>query len=149
MNNSEWLLPRGGKKIKQTFLIAFRLLWRGSVLFYNIVPLLKHDTETYLVWTKVCLMGRRYSVVDTVTGRAERPGVRNPAEAKRADQLLELSSLLSDWYRGYLSRVNWSVAKLATHLRLAPRLRISGAMSLVPLYTFVAWAGTALTFQCV
>jgi len=52
------------------------------------------------------------------------------------------SSLLSGWYQGSVSRVNWSAAKLATRLRLVPRLRMSGAIPLVPRYTFMACANT-------
>lgn len=90
----------------------------------------------------VCLMGSQYSVVDIVAERAEPTGVRIPIEVKRADQLVDPSSLLSGWYQGSVSRVNWSAAKLATRLRLVPRLRMSGAIPLVPRYTFMACANT-------
>jgi len=36
--------------------------------------------------------------------------------------------------------------KLATHLRLSPRLRMSGAIPLLPLFAFMAWAGNNFTF---
>jgi hypothetical protein len=36
--------------------------------------------------------------------------------------------------------------KLITHLHLVPRLRMSGALPLLHLYVFVAWARTALLF---
>ena len=36
--------------------------------------------------------------------------------------------------------------KLTTHLHLVPRLRMSGAIPLLPLYAFVAWTGKALPF---
>jgi hypothetical protein len=97
----------------------------------------------------VCLMGSRYSVVDIMAERVERSGVRIPTEAKRADQVVDPSDLLSGWYQGSLSRVNWSAAKLATCLRLVPRLGMSGAIPLAPLYTFMTCASADLTFQCV
>jgi hypothetical protein len=36
--------------------------------------------------------------------------------------------------------------KLTTHLCLVPRLRVSGAIPLLSLHAFMAWAGTALPF---
>jgi hypothetical protein len=94
-------------------------------------------------------MGSRYSVVNLVAERDERTGVRIPTEVERADQPVDPSSVLSGWYQGSLSRVNWSAAKLATRLRLVLKLGMSGAIPLVPLYTFMACASTAFTFQCV
>jgi len=35
---------------------------------------------------------------------------------------------------------------LTTHLRLVPKLRMSGAIPLLPQYAVIAWTGTALTF---
>jgi hypothetical protein len=44
---------------------------------------------------------------------------------------------------GFLSRNQTDRdIKLTTHLHLVPRLRISGAMPLLPLYTFMAWTET-------
>ena len=34
--------------------------------------------------------------------------------------------------------------KFTTHLNLVPRLRMSGAIPLLVLYTFMAWTGTTL-----
>jgi hypothetical protein len=42
----------------------------------------------------------------------------------------------------------WSKAagvKLTTHLSLLPRLKMSGAAPLLPLYAFMAWTGKTLT----
>jgi hypothetical protein len=36
--------------------------------------------------------------------------------------------------------------KLTAHLHLAPRLRMSGTIPLLPLYAFMVWTGAALTF---
>lgn len=38
---------------------------------------------------------------------------------------------------------SWGM-KLTTHLHLVPRLRISGATLLLPLYAFLAWTGKTL-----
>jgi hypothetical protein len=43
--------------------------------------------------------------------------------------------------------VHWLLGfKLTTYLHLVPRLRLSGAIPLLPLYVFMAWTGTALPF---
>jgi hypothetical protein len=36
--------------------------------------------------------------------------------------------------------------KVTTHIRLVTRLRMSGNISLIPLYAFVAWRGNAFMF---
>jgi hypothetical protein len=56
---------------------------------------LKHTLYETKPVPLVCLMGSRYSVVDIVAERAERSGFRIAIEAKRADQLVDASSLLS------------------------------------------------------
>jgi hypothetical protein len=38
--------------------------------------------------------------------------------------------------------------KLITHLHLVSRLRISGAIPLIPLYAFKMWTGEMLPFTC-
>ena len=35
---------------------------------------------------------------------------------------------------------------VTAYLHLAPRLRMSGAIPLLPVYAFMAWTGTALPF---
>ena len=35
---------------------------------------------------------------------------------------------------------------LTTHLHLAPRVRMSGAVPVLPLYAFMAWTGETLPF---
>ena len=37
--------------------------------------------------------------------------------------------------------------EFATHLRPVPRLRMNGAIPLLPLYAFMAWTGTSLPFS--
>jgi hypothetical protein len=41
--------------------------------------------------------------------------------------------------------ISWGL-KLTTYLHLVPRLRMSGAIRLLPLYAFMAWAGTTVLF---
>jgi hypothetical protein len=36
--------------------------------------------------------------------------------------------------------------KLTTHFHLAPRLKMCGAMLIIPLYSFMAWTGITLHF---
>jgi hypothetical protein len=40
-------------------------------------------------------------------------------------------------------QTKWRV-RLTTHLDLVPKLRMSGATPLLPLYAFMAWTGTTL-----
>jgi hypothetical protein len=46
-------------------------------------------------------------------------------------------------YRGFHGYSGWGV-KLTTHLHLVPRLRMIGAMPLLPLYAFMVWTETTL-----
>ena len=39
--------------------------------------------------------------------------------------------------------------KLTTHLYLVPRLRMRGAIPLLPQYAFIAWTGKTVLFTCV
>jgi len=44
------------------------------------------------------------------------------------------------------ARIHGQGMKLTTHLHLVPRLSMSGAVPLLPIYAFIAWTGKILTF---
>jgi hypothetical protein len=56
-------------------------------------------------------------------------------------------SLLFLWYRGSFAGLQTAGRKLTTHHHLVPRLRMSGAIPLLPLYAVMARAGTTLRFH--
>jgi len=62
---------------------------------------------------------------------------------KHPDWLRDPSSLLDNWYHGLFHRgYSNQGMKLTTHFSLIPRLRLSGAIPLLPLYAFMACTGT-------
>jgi hypothetical protein len=63
---------------------------------------------------------------------------------KLPDQLRGLPSFIFSGHRDSFARVKRPVLMLTTHLHLTPTLRISGAILLVPLYSFVARTGKTL-----
>jgi hypothetical protein len=82
--------------------------------------------------------------------RAGRSGVRIPAgtsesSPKRPDQLWGPPSLIFNGYPVLAWGKSGRVVKFTTHLQLVPRLG-SRAISLLPLYDFVAWTGKTLLY---
>jgi hypothetical protein len=71
-------------------------------------------------------------------------GKRSFCSPKCADQLWDPPSLLFDGYevRSY-SLSGWGM-KLTTCVHLVLRLRMHGAVPLLPMYAFIAWTGTSL-----
>ena len=88
-------------------------------------------------------MQSRYSVVVL-------SGVRIPAGQSDLSPLLQYvqthtaSYSLGTWVLSWGKR-GWGT-KLTAHLHLGLRLRISGAISLIPIYAYMAWAGKICRF---
>jgi hypothetical protein len=81
--------------------------------------------------------------------RAGRSGVRIPIRAEiflfstRSELAIRLTQPLTERVPCFLS---WGI-KLATHLHVVPRLRMSGYIPLLLLFDLIAWTGTALNFK--
>jgi hypothetical protein len=56
-------------------------------------------------------------------------------------------SLLFKGYQGSFPGVKWQVLKLTTHLHPVPRLRMSRAIPLLPLYATMVWIGKNSLFK--
>ena len=54
-----------------------------------------------------------------------------------------------DTVTGFLPGLSRRDVKLAIHTYIVPTLRMSGAISLLPLYAFMAWTGTSLNSHIV
>ena len=87
--------------------------------------------------------------------RLQGPGV--PIPVAQGFSLIQTFQIRPEVYQPPFQRVSglipWSKAagegrgvKLTTHLHLAPRLRMSGAIPLLPLYGSMAWTGKASLF---
>jgi len=61
--------------------------------------------------------------------------------------LCDPPSLLSNGYRSSFAGISGRGVKLTTYLHLMLRLRMSGAIPLLPLCVFKAWTGTTLPFD--
>jgi hypothetical protein len=63
-----------------------------------------------------------------------------------AGRILDLLNPIIGGNRGPFSEAKRPGREFSTHLRPVPRLRINGAIPLLPLYTFMAWTGITLPF---
>jgi hypothetical protein len=84
--------------------------------------------------------------------RAEQSGARILTEAKvfpptYPDRLRGPPSPLFDGYRAYFPALKWP--RLATHFDPVSRLRMSGAILLLPLYAFVEWTRITLRLHVI
>jgi hypothetical protein len=70
-------------------------------------------------------------------------GKRSFSSPNRPDWIWGPPSLLCNGYWGSSRRYSGGGVKLTTYLHLASRLRMCGAMSLLPLYAFMTCTGTA------
>jgi len=94
------------------------------------------------------LLGRSWSsIVGLVTCcRLDGLGANLGKDRKCPDLLWGLRSLLFSGYQCFFLGVHGQGMKLTTHIHLLPRLRMSGAVPLIPIYAFVAWTGKILHF---
>jgi len=92
----------------------------------------------------------RSRVVGTVTRpQAGRSGVRILKGArdlqKRPDHLWRWPSLLFNRYRGSFPGIGGQCLRLTTHVHLVPRLRMSGAIPLLP--HIPSWCGQRRVYR--
>jgi hypothetical protein len=118
----------------------------------NYTPV-RSNFQAYHLCTGTRLLLKRYQ---TIIGKATRLraglcGVRLLARVrgsyssfKRPDWPWFPPSLLLNGYRGWFPRVKWQGSEATTHLHPAPRLRMSGTVTLLSLHAFVAWTGKPL-----
>jgi hypothetical protein len=95
-----------------------------SLLFYDLASLhLSYDFKFKWIWSfEVCWRLYFFCFVSFPSSLVWSP-----------------PSLIFNWYCGFFYRVKRPGVKLANHLRLVPKLRMSGAIPLLPLYTFMTW----------
>jgi len=85
----------------------------------------------------------------TTTERRSEVGIRTATRAysllKCQEHLWSPTSLLLSGYIGSAREIKWTGREI--HLRLVPRLRMSRAIPLFPLYTVMAWMETPSPFE--
>jgi hypothetical protein len=58
-------------------------------------------------------------------------------------------SLEPNGYRGLFRLKNGQGVKMTSHLNHMPRLRVRGAVPLLPLHAFLVWTGKTLSFSLI
>jgi hypothetical protein len=94
---------------------------------------------------------KTYSLqVSLLTARGSYPGrgKRIFPFTKTSTWALRPTHLLFIQNRGSNPEINRPGVILPTHVHLVPRIRMNGAIPLLPLYTFTAWTGMTLPFTC-
>ena len=118
--------------------------------------MLKNDTGNQVTAISICIIDIHsfHIYMDIMTYKGYTVCGRNPGRGKTFSLLHDMQTGSEAHPASYsvgITRVlsqglsRWGV-KLTTHLHLVLRLRISGAIPLLPLHAFSAWTGKTLLF---
>jgi hypothetical protein len=118
--------------------IKFNSHWTGKLFILLPIYLL-------FIYLFIALCSRHSDTCWIVRSSNSSTGKRSPLLQSRPDRVWDPPRLLFNTHRGSLQ----GVKGLGRQINLQPvtRLRMNGATPLCPLYAFMAWTGTTLTFH--